>query len=185
MRPVYSLLFAVGIIVAISGAAKLPDDGATFPDSWPVFAGAFLVALVEVQFWWGDVLSERKELRLSHDSDSVGSPTSLMTRLLPELDRLNADLDDLDAEQLTERIDELLDGYVLPLVESRQKLIDQFGMSVGAEILVTVAFGERMLNRVWSAAADGHLPEAQSSFRDAADAFKQAQTIACDAATAA
>ena len=208
MRIIGCTLFTIGVIVAISGAAKLPKSPAnesepaavadvpgddqptvsqkeTFPDTWPVFAGGFLVALVGVSMWWGDVLADRRNARASHDSEAEDSPTSLLARMFPELERLDGELDSLGTGALTARIDELLEHFVHPLAESRQKLIDQFGMSVGAEILVTIAFGERMLNRVWSAAADGHLPEAQSSFRDAADAFKQAHTIARYAAVVA
>ena len=54
---------------------------------------------------------------------------------------------------------------------------DLIGMSHGAEILVATAYGERMLNRVWSAAADGYLEEARSSFREASSAFDEAATM--------
>jgi hypothetical protein len=60
----------------------------------------------------------------------------------------------------------------------RRKIIDRLGMSKGSEILVVVAYGERMLNRVWSAASDGHLPEARSSYPEARAAFHQAQDLA-------
>ena len=50
-------------------------------------------------------------------------------------------------------------------------------MEKGAEILVTLAFGERMMNRVWSAAADGHLPEATASLNESTDAFIEAAAL--------
>ena len=75
------------------------------------------------------------------------------------------------------RVDALLDDYVLPMGESRQQFIDRYGMEKGAELLVTLAFGERMLNRVWSAAADGHLPEAVSSLEESAEAFEEAVSL--------
>jgi hypothetical protein len=54
-------------------------------------------------------------------------------------------------------------------------------MDRGAEILVVIAFGQRMLNRVWSAAADRHLPEARSCYPDAVEALEEAADMARDA----
>ena len=54
-------------------------------------------------------------------------------------------------------------------------------MERGAEILVTAAYAERMLNRVWSASADGHLPEAGASLTEAAEAIQQTAELAAAA----
>ena len=69
----------------------------------------------------------------------------------------------------------LNDGFVTPLADGRQRFVDRFGLAGGSEVLNATAFGERMLNRVWSAAADGHLEEACSSYREAVEAFAQAE----------
>ena len=42
---------------------------------------------------------------------------------------------------------------------------------------MTVAYGERMLNRTWSAAADEHLPEARAVLPDAVDALEEAARL--------
>jgi hypothetical protein len=52
-----------------------------------------------------------------------------------------------------------------------------FGMAKGAEILVTVAHGERILNRVWSAASDDHLPEAVKCYDEAFSALQEAKEL--------
>ena len=56
------------------------------------------------------------------------------------------------------------------------------GHGVGKEILVTAAYAERMLNRVWSAAADGHGPEASASLVEAVGAMKETAALAAAAA---
>ena len=47
-------------------------------------------------------------------------------------------------------------------------------MDEGAQILVTMAYGERMLNRAWSASADGHIQEARGCIPEALAAFEEA-----------
>ena len=50
-------------------------------------------------------------------------------------------------------------------------------MDKGAEVLVVVAYGERMLNRVWSAAGDEHLLEARTCLPEAQEAFAEAVAL--------
>jgi hypothetical protein len=91
--------------------------------------------------------------------------------------KLGEEVDGLDADSIMNRVDELLNGYVLPFAEVRSRVIDRFGMEQGAEILVVMAYGERILNRVWTAAADGHLPEARTCYVEAAEALRESQAL--------
>jgi hypothetical protein len=79
--------------------------------------------------------------------------------------------------QICVEVDKILNTLVLPFAEVRQTIIDMFGMSQGANLLVVVAYGERNLNRVWSAASDGHLPEARSVLPDVISAFEEATEL--------
>lgn len=190
MKYVAYVLFGCGIMLAISGAAKLPEpvpEGVEatfmeqFPDTWPVFVGGFVSTVFGLVLWWKDVFAHRV---LSQNDDSDGSnPLVLLASLLPQLRELDSEIDTLGQSEITERVQHVLEHTVLPFAEARQKLSDRLGMRVGAELLITAAFGERMLNRTWSAAADGHLEEARSSFHDAVGAFEEAAAIA-DAAVA-
>lgn len=181
MRVVAYVLFAGGVMLAISGAAKLPDVEASaaesfmdrFPDSWPVFAVGFALTVAGLVIWWKDEFAQRAA---HHADDSDGSnPLALLRGLVPQLHELSNDFGKLSANEVTSRVEHLLEHTVLPFAEGRQKVISWMGMSAGADLLVTAAFGERMLNRVWSAAADGHLAEARSSLTEAVGAFEQAQ----------
>ena len=78
----------------------------------------------------------------------------------------------MEQEAINQRADELLETWVLPFAEVRQTIIQRFGMEEGADVLVTVAYGERMLNRVWSASADGHPQEARACLPEAIAAFE-------------
>jgi hypothetical protein len=181
MRIAAYILFAGGVMLAISGAAKLPDMEPSaarsladrFPDSWPVFATGFALTVAGLVIWWRDEFA----LRAAHHADDRdgSNPLTLLRGLVPQLHELSNDFAELDATQVTNRVEHLLEHTVLPFTEGRHKIMSWLGMSAGADLLVTAAFGERMLNRVWSAAADGHLEEARSSLAEAVGAFEQAQ----------
>ena len=116
------------------------------------------------------------------DTDSSDeNPFKILEALQEPLNKLAEDLIGLDEHATCDRVDELLEGFVLPFAEVRRKVIDRLGMTKGSEILVVVAYGERMLNRTWSAASDGHLPEARSVFPEAKDAFEEAARLASEA----
>ncbi|MGZ0173446.1 MAG: hypothetical protein ACKVHE_28310 [Planctomycetales bacterium] len=184
MRILAYILFGGGIMAAISGAAKLPaaiPEGTTptfldhFPDTLPEFTIAFLATVVGLVIWWKDVFAQRKA---NQDNDSDKSnPLTLLAGLIPQLHELAGSIDELDGDTIIKRVEHILEHTVLPFAEARQKLFDRLGMRAGADLLVTAAYGERMLNRTWSAAADGHLPEARTSFREAAQAFDEAAAM--------
>jgi len=52
-------------------------------------------------------------------------------------------------------------------IESRPRLVARLGLGRYAEIMDVFAAMERKINRAWSAAADGHLPESQAALDDA------------------
>lgn len=179
MRPVAgSVLFTLGIIIAISGAAKPPAAEATFPDTIPVFIAGILAAVAGIEIWWG----HRSILRLlagdgDSDSDSPDNPFVILNQLIPALKELESRIDEMASSEIESAIDDVASNFVTPFIEGRQSLIDQLGLKAGADLLVISATGERMLNRTWSAAADGHLVEARNSFREAAQAFDEAAAM--------
>lgn len=172
-------LFAVGVLLGIAGAAKLPAQGADWPDTWPIALVGIVVGVVGVALWHLAVHHEREESRRGeHGTDADGkkraSAVELLAALVAPARALKTEAPGLEVAELERRTEALLETYVLPLAEVRHQLIDRLGMAKGADILVTVAYGERILNRVWSAAADGHLPEALACVPEAVEAFEEA-----------
>lgn len=208
MKTAGFLIFVVGIVIAISAGAKMPPDpeasssGETgsvteassasteapsrFPDTLGAFAGGAILCGIGLTLWWKVVLEERRIARSavgSAGSDSESNPATILQQLLERLNSTLGDLDSLVEADLQSRIEGVVDSHVTPLAEARHQIIDRFGMSKGSEILVATAYGERMLNRVWSAAADGYLEEAQSSFREATQAFDEAAAMLSTSST--
>lgn len=167
------LVFAVGVALTVVGGAKVPAEGAEWPDTLLLVGVGIAVGVVGLVLWH---LDERRKAQAMARGElgARADAAKLLREVQAPLDALAGELERLKPAEITARVDEILVGYVLPFAEVRQQLITRFGMQRGAEILVTVAFGERLLNRVWSAAGDEHVVEARNSFPEAYHAFKEA-----------
>ncbi len=82
------------------------------------------------------------------------------------LDRIVANMKQLNAEKATlhpydvrMRIDELFPDDINMFVEARESIGHVHGLQADAEVMNYFTAGERYLNRVWSASADGYVDE--------------------------
>ena len=169
------IVFGIGIMIAISGGAKVPDKVGEWPDSVPIFLVGAVLSVIGLVLWRAAKAKERAALVAGQGSDSSKDPFAFLAGVQEPLATLADEIGDLKPPAICERVDQLLEGYLLPLAEVRQLIVDRVGMDKGAEILVTIAYGERMLNRTWSAAGDDHLPEALAVYPDAVAALAEAQ----------
>lgn len=174
MKIIGPSLFFLGILVAISGSAKLPAAGATYPDTAAIFVAGMILAIVGTVLWRKTVAQmANEELDPNKDTDAL----QLLRELSAPAQDLRHAITELTPDKICENVDLLLESYVLPFAENRQQVLNRLGMNTGAELLVTMAYGERMLNRTWSAAADGYPHEALAVYPDAVDAFQEALAI--------
>ena len=168
------IFFAVGIIVTIAASAKVPAKDMMFPDTFIWYLIGTIISVVGLVIWH---IKQRETVKLdltSHQESSEANPDVLLRDTVTALRELNDKKDIENANKFIEVIDDILDNFVLPFAEIRHHLIDMFGMSEGSEILVILAYGERNLNRVWSAAADGHLEEARTVLPDVLKTYEEA-----------
>lgn len=174
-------LYAEGATGSVA-SVELPVD-VRWPNTTTLWALFAFVAAVGVALWRYGVKQQAKA-GLEQVADDE-NPFALLAKLLPAARALGDEIASLDVTDVPRRVEELLETYVIPFAAVRQKVIDRLGMKAGSEILVVVAYGERMLNRVLSASADGHLPEAVASFPDALAALEEANRLAKAALDAA
>ena len=163
-------IFAAGILLAIAGSAKLPLEHGQFPDTLPVFIVGAVAAAIGIYLWRRQIRIEQEQP--DNDPNAV-NPFERLESIQAPLEQLGADANGLTTTQLCDRVDAILQEYVVPFAIARNKVVEKLGMDKGAELLVVVAYGERMLNRAWSAAADEHAPESISSILEAIEAFKE------------
>jgi hypothetical protein len=99
----------------------------------------------------------------------------LLTDLEGSVERLGGRADALDAEAIHREVDPLLIGPVYAIANGRESIRGAHGGRVFAAVMDAFARGERKLNRAWSAAVDGHAPEARKSLVSALPALREAR----------
>lgn len=169
-------LFVVGVLVTICSGAKYAGEN-SYPDTLCAFFIGLFITIVGLVIWHK---KQRDEIRASVanvSEDNSENPITLLKHAIEVMDEFSNKINDFNAGQISQNAEDILDNYILPFADNRSKITNMFGMSIGAEILVTVAYGERMLNRVVSAGLDGHAPEARKSLPESIDAFKQASQL--------
>ncbi len=103
----------------------------------------------------------------------AGSPDAAMETIAQGIASLKADLPGMASDEdriraILTRLGELQADAIPTFVEARAQLVSKFGLARYAEIMDRFAAMERKVNRSWSAAADGHLPESMVALDDAA-----------------
>lgn len=93
-----------------------------------------------------------------------------------QIDRLVEALPQLAPEETVAWIDTHCSPLCTDFAESRDLMKRAFGLDGFAAVMSDFASGERFLNRVWSAAADGYMEEAWRSLRTSQQFFHAAAT---------
>ena len=76
---------------------------------------------------------------------------------------------------LRDRIDLTIRDDLRRFADARESMVHLFGLQVYADIMSDFAAGERYINRVWSASADGYDNEADEYLKKASDQFGAAK----------
>ncbi|MCP4700650.1 MAG: hypothetical protein GY862_27920 [Gammaproteobacteria bacterium] len=169
MRIIGLVFFVCGTVAAIICAAKLPVPPAVWPDNLQSFALATLSALSGLAlFHWSRAARKHKALA-KRQFHSI--PGKLLVELLQEMQALENDIANLQGPEIVQRAEILLDKFVLPFADRQNEIIAHLGRYDGTAVLTSTARGERLLNRMSSAAGDGCLTEARINCSNALEAF--------------
>jgi len=140
--------------------------------NWTLFAVAAIAAIV------GLVLFKR-EASAHAKSDEVlevnrGELRDSLQNIVRDLGEIVSDQTTRGAE-LRDRIDLKLRDDLRRFADARESMVHLFGLQTYADIMSSFAAGERYINRVWSASADGYDGEAATYLEKAATQFADAQ----------
>jgi len=111
-----------------------------------------------------------------HESDLVVLQQSL-TALIQKVRTFESTSSDEDQLTIHERIDAELMDDIDAFVEARESMIPKLGMQRYADIMSPFANGERLLNRAWSASADGYVDEVRDCVAAARVELEQAAEL--------
>ncbi|NNJ72167.1 MAG: hypothetical protein HKP09_03190 [Enterobacterales bacterium] len=109
-------------------------------------------------------------------STNITNIEESIDRIVKNLIELNNKKADIPPYEMRFEIDKLFRDDLTLFADSRKSLGHRYGLQPYAEVMSAFAAGERYINRVWSASADGYVDEvmnylskAQSQFIEARD----------------
>lgn len=109
-----------------------------------------------------------------HRDSNLQTIDGSLRRVVAGTRQLDAEKGTLDPYEVHARIDaELLDDLTA-FVEARETISHVYGLQAYADVMSHFAAGERYLNRVWSASADGYIDEIREYLGRAAEQFEAA-----------
>jgi hypothetical protein len=168
MKQIGSILLAAGFLIAAYSTAL-----DTVSTNWNLFVPAAIVGIAGVflikRHSRGEARSEhvltanRAEL-----NDSLGN-------IVTNLEQMNEAGTSISTDDLRSEIDDRLREDLRRFADARESLIHLFGLQAYANVMSDFAAGERYINRVWSASADGYDGEARTYLGKAAVQFRAAR----------
>jgi len=120
-----------------------------------------------------------------HVTANIETVETSLARINDNINKLNSDKNSINTYDMRYRIDELFLEDLAMFVDARESLAHRYGLAAYADVMSCFAAGERYLNRVWSASADGYIDEvnayldkAQGQFVDSLEKIRQLKAIA-------
>lgn len=113
-------------------------------------------------------------------ASNMQSIEAALAGIVKNITQLNSQKQSIDTYDVRHRVDELFLDDINAFVQARQTIAHVHGLATYGEVMSYFAAGERYLNRVWSASADGYVDEvliyldkAQAQFVEALDKVHQ------------
>ena len=139
---------------------------------WTIFVPAALAAVIGViilkRLASGEATSEH--VLSANRAELTGS----LSGIVENLDQLIDAGETISVDRLRYEIDERLREDLRRFADARESLVHLFSLQTYADIMSEFAAGERYVNRVWSASADGYNNEARTYLRKAVRQFREA-----------
>jgi len=108
-----------------------------------------------------------------HVASRIETVESSLDKITANINKLNAEKHSINTYDMRHRIDELFVDDLDKFVDARQSIAHRYGLAAYGEVMSSFAAGERYLNRVWSASADGYVDEVNEYLEKARDRFTQ------------
>lgn len=105
---------------------------------------------------------------------SIGTVNESLHAVVKKVTQLNLEKSNIHTYDVRHRIDELLLEDLDNFAEARESIGHKYGLQHYADVMTHFAAGERYLNRVWSASADGYIDEVNAYLEKAEVQFSEA-----------
>jgi len=140
--------------------------------NWSMFVPAALAAII-------GVIILKRQASGAETSEQVltanrAELTESLSNIVGNLDELINAGDSVTIDKLRDEVDARLRDDLRRFADARGSLVYLFSLQTYADIMSEFAAGERYVNRVWSASADGYNLEARTYLKKAATQFREA-----------
>lgn len=167
MKTIGFLFLIAGFLLAAYSTALDIETTA-----WSWFIPAALVGIAGVVILKRDARGEaRSETVLSANRQEL---TESLGNIVRAIDDIDSRKDRIDIDALRDEIDSRLRTDLRRFADARESMIHLFSLQTYADIMSEFAAGERYINRVWSASADGYTEEAHAYLERAGAQFRHA-----------
>jgi hypothetical protein len=167
-----NLLMVIGCVLGvIGGAAPSTEKMWGLPIDWTL---AVLGSLFLLAAFFARRAGARPADATATGKGSIGAAREAIQRTTADVRKLLERARDLPIDELARDTNDLIERDLNPVIEAQDLLMRSQGFAKYAAHTGPWAAGERMVYRAWSAATDGHRPEAIASLREAIPHFDEA-----------
>ena len=175
MKTIGFLMVTVGFLAAAL-ASVIDEDAVRWLWYVPALVvGAAGVAAIRIN----DTRQSKTE---HHVASRIESVESSLEKIAVNIKRLNTEKHSINTYDMRHRIDELFVEDLEMFVDARESIAHRYGLAAYGEVMSSFAAGERYLNRVWSASADGYIDEVNTYLDKAQEQFSESLGIIRDLA---
>ncbi len=172
MKKIGFLMVAAGFLVAALATVLHGEAVAWNPFVRAIVVGVAGVVVVRMAARRESTTEGKLAANIEMAEHALGS-------IVENITRLNEEKAGIDPYDVRHKVDELFVEDVARFVGTRQSIGHLYGLSAYGEVMSSFAAGERYLNRVWSASADGYVDEvnaylekARQQFTDSLEKFR-------------
>jgi len=176
MKTIGFLMVTIGFLAA--ALASVVDENVV---EWLWYIPALGLGITGIVFIKHDHARQHKTEH--HVASRIETVEGSIERIATNIKKLNADKHSINTYDMRHRVDELFIDDLEMFVDARQSIAHRYGLAAYGEIMSEFAAGERYLNRVWSASADGYIDEvntyldkAQQQFTESLDKIRRLKT---------
>ena len=106
-----------------------------------------------------------------HVAGKIETVEGSLERIVTNIKQLDSEKGNIYTYDVRHRIDELFVNDLESFVDARQSIGHRYGLAAYGEVMNSFAAGERYLNRVWSASADGYIDEVNTYIEKSKEQF--------------
>ncbi|MBN2183479.1 MAG: hypothetical protein JW715_16325 [Sedimentisphaerales bacterium] len=161
----------VADINAVGGSVSADEKSAV---KWLWYIPALLLGAAGVALIRTD--EARRSKTEHHVTAGIEVVDSSLQKIVANINKLNSEKDSIDTYDMRHRIDELFTDDLEKFVDARESIGHRYGLAAYGEVMSSFAAGERYLNRVWSASADGYIDEVNTYIEKASEQFADCLT---------